>query len=220
MLVEDDERVVFALSDVLLRHGYSVLRARSIAQALNLLDDQVDLVLLDLGLPDGDGFALCTAIREVRDVPIIITTARSDLKSRIHGLHLGADDYIVKPYAVSELLARIYAVARRSRLLADPDAQRPVVSVLGIDIDRHNRVVSRDGTPIPLTRKEYGILEVLAAEPGMVVRRERLLSQVWGIAWDGNDHTLDVHIAAVRSKVGVPDLIETVRGIGYRLAGR
>jgi DNA-binding response OmpR family regulator len=219
LLVEDDDRVAGALQDVLQRHGFSVQRAASFTQAMALLDDTFQVVLLDLGLPDGDGFELCTAIRAVRDVPIIMTTARADLRSRVHGLHLGADDYLVKPYAASELLARIHAVTRRTRNREHPQAATAVVDALGLSIDLGRRVVHRGAVEIALTRKEFGILEALAQQPGIVVRRERLLSQVWGSAWEGDQHTLDVHIAAVRNKCGVASIIETVRGVGYRLGG-
>jgi DNA-binding response OmpR family regulator len=220
LMVEDDDRVAAALRDILTRHGFTVLRAVGAVQAIDLLDDKIQVILLDLGLPDGDGFELCAAIRSVRDVPIIITTARSDLRSRVHGLHMGADDYLVKPYAVSELLARIHAVTRRSRA-AQPRLERAVqvIRVHDLQIDLGRRTVHRGETEVPLTRKEFGILEVLAADPGIVVRRERLLSQVWGTSWVGDQHTLDVHVAAVRSKCADPAVIETVRGVGYRLGG-
>ena len=220
LIVEDDDRVAAALREMLTRHGFTVLRAVNGAQTLDLLDHGVQVVLLDLGLPDGDGFALCASIRAVRDIPIIITTARADLRSRVHGLHVGADDYLVKPYAVSELLARIHAVSRRTKPpVAASTTSTGRVSVHGVTIDLGRRSVERAGTEIALTRKEFGILAVLASEPGMVMRRERLLSQVWGLSWVGDQHTLDVQVAAIRSKCGVPSVIETVRGVGYRLGG-
>jgi DNA-binding response OmpR family regulator len=220
LLVEDDDRVAAALRGVLTRHGFTVLRAVSGAQTLDMVDKDVDVLLLDIGLPDGDGFELCSVIRSVRDVPIIITTARADLRSRIHGLHVGADDYLVKPYAVAELLARIHAVSRRVRPAAVESPQPSgTVNAHGVTIDLDRRSVERAGAEVALTRKEFGILAILASEPGMVMRRERLLSQVWGLSWVGDQHTLDVHVAAIRSKCGVPALIETVRGVGYRLGG-
>jgi DNA-binding response OmpR family regulator len=219
LLIEDDDRVASALHDILQRHGFSVQRASSVTQAMELLDPAIQVILLDLGLPDGDGFELCLAIRAVHDIPIIMTTARADLRSRVHGLHLGADDYLVKPYAVSELLARIHAVTRRTRNAEQPEAANRVVQVCGVSIDLGRRLVLRGADEIALTRKEFGILELLAAEPGIVVRRERLFSQVWGSSWEGDRHTLDVHVAAVRNKCGVAGIIETVRGVGYRLGG-
>jgi DNA-binding response OmpR family regulator len=218
LVVEDDDRVAGALCDLLGRHGFATTRAGGVGQALALLDDAVDIVLLDLALPDGDGFDLCARIRADRDVPILMTTARSELRWRIHGLHLGADDYLVKPYDGRELIARMHAVHRRLKR-ADPPTPTTgqVVQVGGVRIDLGRRKVTVAGTPVALTRKELALLEVLAEQPGLVVRRERLLSRVWRSAYEFDAHTLDVHVAAVRAKTGVRGLIETVRGVGYRL---
>ena len=221
LVVEDDDRVAGALCDLLGRHGFATARAAGVTQALAALDDAVDLVLLDLMLPDGDGFDLCARIRANRDVPIVMTTARSELRWRVHGLHLGADDYLVKPYDARELIARMLAVHRR--VPTDATARRPaadddrVVQVGGVRIDLGRREVTVADRPVALTRKELALLEVLAEHPGLVVRRERLLSRVWRSAHEFDAHTLDVHVAAVRSKTGVRGLIETVRGVGYRL---
>ena len=222
LVVEDDDRVAGALCDLLGRHGFETVRAAGVTHALALLDDAVDIVLLDLMLPDGDGFDLCSRIRAGRDVPILVTTARSELRWRIHGLHLGADDYLVKPYDARELIARMLAVHRR--VAATARAEPPgagdgrVVQAAGVRIDLGRREVSVQGTPVPLTRKELALLEALAEHPGLVVRRERLLSRVWRSAHEFDAHTLDVHVAAVRAKTGVRGLIKTVRGVGYRLA--
>jgi DNA-binding response OmpR family regulator len=218
LVVEDDDRVAGALCDLLGRHGFAIARAAGVTQALALLDDAVDLVLLDLMLPDGDGFDLCARIRANRDVPIVMTTARSELRWRVHGLHLGADDYLVKPYDARELIARMLAVHRRVAARTAV-AERPphVVHVGGVRIDLGRREVTVDDRPVALTRKELALLEALAEHPGLVVRRERLLSRVWRSAHEFDAHTLDVHVAAVRSKTGVRALIETVRGVGYRL---
>jgi DNA-binding response OmpR family regulator len=219
LLVEDDDRVASALCDLLGRHGFDMTRAGGVADALARLDDSVDIVLLDLMLPDGDGFDLCAQIRAARDVPILMTTARSELRWRIHGLDLGADDYLVKPYDARELIARMLAVHRRVRAAADGGRSTPdrVVQVGGVRIDLGRREVTVAGTPVALTRKELALLEALAERPGLVVRREQLLSQVWRSTHEFDRHTLDVHVAAVRAKTGVRNLIETVRGVGYRL---
>jgi DNA-binding response OmpR family regulator len=220
LVVEDDDRVAGALCDLLGRHGFAIARASGVTQALARLDDAVDLVLLDLMLPDGDGFDLCARIRASRDVPIVMTTARSELRWRVHGLHLGADDYLVKPYDAQELIARMLAVHRRvaTHATAPPaTTDGRVIDVGRVRIDLGRREVSVGGTPVALTRKELALLEVLAEHPGLVVRRERLLSRVWRSAHEFDAHTLDVHVAAVRHKTGVKTLIETVRGVGYRL---
>src|SRR3954451_15488517 len=145
LVVEDDDRVAGALCDLLGRHGFAMMRAAGVTQALAQLDDSVDIVLLDLMLPDGDGFDLCARIRGARNVPILMTTARSELRWRIHGLHLGADDYLVKPYDARELIARMLAVHRRMRAQTPPrpsgDEER-VVQVGGVRIDLGRREVT------------------------------------------------------------------------------
>ncbi|MCO5994211.1 response regulator transcription factor [Actinoallomurus rhizosphaericola] len=218
LVVEDDVRVAAALCSVLRRHGFEVDPACTAAEALERLVNEPDVILLDLGLPDSDGFELCGRIRAVRDVPIIMVTARSDVRSRIHGLHLGADDYVVKPYDVGELIARIHVVSRRS---ARHDGARPAEPAAAeliagrIHLDRLRRVVSVDGVPASLTRKEFDLLAVLARRPGVVCPRDQLISEVWHTNWQGNQRTLEVHIASLRAKLKVPGAIQTVRGVGY-----
>lgn len=218
LLVEDDARVAAALRDVLGRHGFAVRVVGTAAAVLPALDDGVDVVVLDVGLPDGDGFEVCSRIRAVRDVPVIMATARGDLPSRVHGLHLGADDYLVKPYDLRELMARIHAVTRRSRPAA-PAAAPPVPGAgpSRLVVDPLARTVTVDGRPVALSRKEFDVLAVLARTPGVVVRREQILSEVWRTRGPGGGRTLEVHVAAVRAKLGLPGAVVTVRGVGYRL---
>jgi DNA-binding response OmpR family regulator len=218
LVVEDDIRVMAALRAVLLQHGIDVACAQTGERALELVADAPDAVLLDLGLPDRDGFKICAQIRRLSDVPIIVVSARSDPRSRVHCLNLGADDFIVKPFNVAELLARVHAVTRRARVPA-PAEPRPASVVLGaLAVDPHSRTVLRDGEPVRLTVKEFDLLALLARRPGVVYRREQMMSEIWGTAWEGAARTLEVHIASLRQKLGVPGIIETVRGIGYRLA--
>jgi DNA-binding response OmpR family regulator len=212
LLVEDDTRVADALAVALRRQGHEVLRAATIAEALAA--PRVDLILLDLGLPDGDGIEVCRALRERGDdVAIIAVTARGDCRDKVAGLRSGADDYLVKPYSLAELGARIEAVMRRAR-----PRRAPVVSFGNVRIDLARHQVTRDGQPIPLTRKEFELLACLVRQPGVVVPRDRLLLEVWRTVWLGAGRTLDVHVATLRAKLEAPDLIETVRGVGYRLA--
>jgi DNA-binding response OmpR family regulator len=228
LLVEDDDHVAAALSAVLTRHGFEVTHARSGEEALRaLLPDQgaapFGVVLLDLGLPDQDGFEVCGRIRKRTTTPVIMVTARADVRSRIHGLNLGADDYVVKPYDTGELLARIHAVSRRTVPVEggpeDPGAGGPAEPLrLGpVLIELPTRRVSVDGVCVPLTRKEFDLLALLAQRPGVVFRREQIISEVWRTSWEGTGRTLEVHIASLRSKLSMPALIETVRGVGYRL---
>ncbi|MGK5629387.1 response regulator transcription factor [Streptomyces sp. URMC 123] len=230
LLVEDDDHVAAALSAVLARHGFAVVHARSGEEALQALlpDDGAPpfgVVLLDLGLPDQDGFEVCGKIRKRTTTPVIMVTARSDVRSRIHGLNLGADDYVVKPYDTGELLARIHAVSRRTPPLAEGGTEEPAGGPRGAEplrlgsvlIELPTRRVSVDGAAVPLTRKEFDLLALLAQRPGVVFRREQIISEVWRTSWEGTGRTLEVHIASLRAKLRMPALIETVRGVGYRL---
>ncbi|MDT0347309.1 response regulator transcription factor [Streptomyces litchfieldiae] len=221
LLVEDDEHVAAALVAVLGKHGFDVVRARGGEEAITLLHDRAfGVVLLDLGLPDVDGFEVCGRIRRISSVPVIMVTARADVRSRIHGLNLGADDYIVKPYDTGELLARIHAVSRRTGPEEAGDAEEPegVLALGPITVELATRQVSVDGHRIALTRKEFDLLALLAQRPGVVFRREQIISDVWRTSWEGTGRTLEVHIASLRAKLRRPELVETVRGVGYRLA--
>ncbi|MCK2140560.1 MULTISPECIES: response regulator transcription factor [Streptomyces] len=224
LLVEDDNHVAGALSAILSRHGFQVTHARSGEEALKALlpagGPPFGVVLLDLGLPDQDGYEVCGKIRARTSVPVIMVTARADVRSRIHGLNLGADDYVVKPYDTGELLARIHAVARRNQP-GDPEgtaAPAPGTLVIGaVQVDLPTRRVSVDGEVVALTRKEFDLLALLVQRPGVVFRREQIISEVWRTSWEGTGRTLEVHVASLRSKLRRPALIETVRGVGYRL---
>ena len=215
LLVEDDVRVAGALEAALRRRGYELLRAGTAAEALAA--PPVDLVLLDLGLPDGDGLDVCRELRRRGDVAIIAVTARAEERDRIAGLRTGADDYVVKPFGIAELQARIDAVMRRA--VRSTTRRLPVqVGPVMVDLDAHR--VSVSGDEVPLTRKEYDLLAALARRVGSVVTREELLADVWRTTWAGNLHTVEVHVASLRAKLGCPRLIQTVRGVGYRLSAR
>jgi DNA-binding response OmpR family regulator len=218
LVVEDDEHVATALVSVLGRQGYDVVRAATGEQALQEVDSATDAVLLDLGLPDIDGFEVCQRIRQRSDVPLIMVTARSDLESRVRGLRMGADDYVTKPYDLREVLARIEAVLRRGAPSnASPESGR--VTVAGLRVDLATReVTGPEDAAIALTRKEFDLLALLVRQGGVVVPRERILFEVWGSDWKGLGRTLEVHVASLRSKLGDHDVVRTVRGVGYRLA--
>ena len=173
-----------------------------------------DLVLLDLGLPDLDGKEICRQIRASSNVPILVITARGDEIDRVVLLELGADDYLVKPFGFRELVARIGAVTRRTALAAP--SQNTVQQIGRLTIDRAARRVELDGDEVELTPKEFDLLGFLAERPGAVRTREDIVEQVWDEHWFGPTKTLDVHIAALRRKLG-PDWITTFRGVGYRL---
>ncbi|WP_306328515.1 response regulator transcription factor [Streptomyces venezuelae] len=227
LLVEDDDHVAAALSAILARHGFTVTHARNGEEALQAVlptaqgeRPSYGVILLDLGLPDQDGYQVCGRIRKLTTTPVIMVTARGDVRSRIHGLNLGADDYVVKPYDPGELLARIHAVSRRNAGTEDTAATATDGTQLrlgSVTIELPTRRVSVDGESVPLTRKEFDLLALLAQRPGVVFRREQIISEVWHTSWEGTGRTLEVHVASLRSKLRMPALIETVRGVGYRL---
>ncbi|GAA1459212.1 response regulator transcription factor [Nocardiopsis exhalans] len=213
LLVEDDVRLADALAGALEAHGYEVDQARTAGGALAA--PSADIVLLDLGLPDMDGIELCQRIRERQDfgdTAIIMVTARRQQRERILGLRSGADDYVVKPLVIEELCARMEAVLRRTTRRVDT-----VLRTGPIEADLATRSVLCEGRPVELTRKEFDLLVVLLREAGAVVSREDLLLKVWQTTWPGTLRTLEVHIGTLRSKLGLPRLIQTVRGVGYRL---
>lgn len=222
LIVEDDHSVVGALSAVLLHHGYQVRVARTAREAVERMSAETDVVLLDLGLPDRDGLQVCKRLREMGDAAIIIVTARDDLRSRVHGLDLGADDYIVKPYASSELLARINAVVRRRDRPAERPSEPPApaddeITVGQLRIDFARRTVEVAGRPVELTRREFDIVRLLARYPSVVVRYEQIISELWETSSSTVMRTLQVHVGAIRSKFAPVDVIDTVREVGYRL---
>lgn len=220
LIVEDDLRMSSALEAFLTQAGYDTEAVADGAGALAALDQEIAAVLLDLGLPDIDGIDLCRRMRARSTVPIIIATARSQIEDRIRGLHAGADDFVVKPYDVRELLARIEAVARRARtqIVAGAEQQQGL-TVDGVYIDFMNRLVLVDGAAVELTPKEFDIIAVLARFPGVIVPRDRIIREVWGSDWGGFSRSLEVHVGSVRRKLDRPSLIATVRGVGYRLTG-
>jgi DNA-binding response OmpR family regulator len=213
LVVEDDPSISVPLAEGLGREGFEVELAATGAAALSA--PPVDLVLLDLGLPDLEGSVVCQRLRAVSSVPIIVVTARGEEIDRVILLELGADDYVVKPFGIRELVARIRAVLRRtSGAVAAPVAVEVVVGPLRID--QRARSVQFEGSPIALTPKEYDLLLYLALEPGAVRGREQMIREVWDEHWWGSTKTLDVHVASLRKKLR-PELIETVRSVGYRI---
>jgi len=213
LIVEDDPAIASSLQEGLERLGHAVAHTPSGVAAVDEAMS-VDLVLLDLGLPDLDGKDVCREVRKRSSVPIIVLTARGDEIDRVLLLELGADDYLVKPFGFRELVARIGAVTRRT---AQPPPS-PVTQQIGLlRIDRDAHRVAVDGVEVELTPKEYELIAMLAERPGAVRTREDIIDQVWDTNWFGPTKTLDVHISALRRKLGHSDWISTIRGVGYRL---
>ncbi|SDD10098.1 response regulator transcription factor [Actinokineospora iranica] len=214
LLVEDDDGVAGAVSEVLGAHGHPVERVTRGADAL-IRHRDADLVLLDLGLPDIDGLDVLRRLRKLAQTPVVVLTARGDERTVVRGLRLGADDYLVKPVRMIELLARIEAVTRRA--VASAGGRPGVVEVEDVSIDLGARRVAVAGTAIELTTKEFDIMAVLARHPGAAVSRQQLLDEVWGDAYLAVSRSLDVHLAQLRAKLGRPGLLHTIRGFGFRL---
>jgi DNA-binding response OmpR family regulator len=215
LIVEDEDAIAAPLVEGLGREGYDVDRVATGQAALDAAD--ADVILLDLRLPDMDGYDVCRAIRARSDVPIIMVTARGEESDRVIGLELGADDYVVKPFGVRELIARIRAVTRRASGVGRAGADIEPLRSGSLEVDVRARRVSVDGREIALTAKEFELLAVLATDPGAVVTRKQLLEEVWETSWYGSTKTIDVHVASLRRKLGDAGLVETVRGVGFRL---
>lgn len=217
LVVEDDPAIAGPVVRGLERAGF---QPRHVATGRDALDaPEPDLVVLDLGLPDLDGMDLVRTFRARSAVPIIIVTARGDEFDRVVGLELGADDYVVKPFGMRELVARIRAVLRRAGQGTNPHGDDPAdrSQVGPLEVDRRTRRVHLDGEEVHLTPKEFDLLALLAEDPGAVFRRSDILEEVWDRNWYGPTKTIDVHVAALRRKLGDPAWVETVRGIGFRL---
>ena len=213
LLVEDEEDIASLVRAYLENDGFRVIwAARGAEGVLALEQHEIRLAILDLQLPDADGLDLCRLIRQTSRLPIVIVTARDEEVDRITGLELGADDYVTKPFSPRELVARVRAVLRR----ADPEELEGEMTIGDVVVQPSGRTVSVGGSPVELTGMEFDLLAFLAAHPGIVMSRERLLERVWGLAFPGGTRTVDVHVAQLRKKLDRPDLIRTVRGSGYK----
>ena len=219
LLIEDEDAISEPLAAALAREGFDTLVAGTAARGLELFAARTpDLVLLDVMLPDGDGRDLLRRIRETSRTPVVILTARGEEMDRVLGLELGADDYVTKPFSAAELAARIRAVLRRSAEAAAPTEAVLEAGDVRVDLDTH--VATRAGEPLELTVKEFELLRVLLEHAGKVVKRDNLVHEVWDPAWFGSTKTLEVHVSALRKKLGddpaAPRYIHTVRGVGFR----
>jgi DNA-binding response OmpR family regulator len=214
VLVVDDEPGILDFVEMgLTQDRIHVVRAASAAAGLELARSQrPDLVIIDVGLPDGDGFDLLSRIRADSDVPVIMLTARGTVEDRVRGLDLGADDYVAKPFHFAELLARVRAHLRRRASGLDTTS---VLQVADLTIDRRGRQVIRGDHAVELTAREFELLELLAREAGHVLSKDSILERLWGYAFD--DNLVEVYVGYLRRKLGEPALIHTIRGSGYVL---
>lgn len=224
LVVEDDEIIAEGLAISLEQEGYQVLKANTQAKALELLesDAEIDISLLDINLPDGDGYTVCRQIRKKSRMPIIFLTACDDEIHTVLALEQGADDYISKPFRIRELLARMKAILRRSGTYTDTqEKDKSIISVGDAKVNIHTAKVYREDEEIVLTAMEYKLLLIFIQHRGENISRQQILSQIWDDAGDFvNDNTLSVYIKRLRKKLGDSEdsqLIQTVRGIGYRM---
>ncbi|MCA0352145.1 MAG: response regulator transcription factor [Chloroflexi bacterium] len=220
LLVEDEALLADTLRYNLEREGYTVLSASDGVTGLDLARaEQPDLLILDVMLPKLDGFSVCRILRRETNIPIMMLTARQDEVDRIAGLELGADDYVIKPFSLGELLARVRAILRRTDR-QPTGIERELLTAANLKVDTGSRRVFRDNNEITLAQKEFDLLVCLMRNRGMALSRDLLLERVWGYDFPGDSRTVDVHVRWLREKVEVdpsnPIYIQTVRGIGYR----
>ena len=219
LLVDDEDAVQKLLTYPLEHEGFRVVQARDGEEALRRFEnEQVDLVVLDLMLPKVDGLEVCRRLRATSSVPIIMLTARDDELDKVVGLELGADDYITKPFSIREFRSRVRALLRRASLGAH-DGGRDQIVVEGLTLDLAKRTTVFNQRPIELTFVEFELLRSLAMKPGRVFSRQALLQSLWGDYAYREPRTIDVHVRHLREKLDDMELIQTVRGVGYRLRG-
>ena len=218
LVVEDDRNICDLIHMYLVKEGFDVRIAGDGGKAIEEFQKQVpDLILLDIMLPVMDGWSVCAKIRETSKVPIIMLTAKGEVFDRIQGLEMGADDYVVKPFSPKELMMRVSAILKRS---GGGEAQRDVVTYGGLTVDFTGRLVYIDGKRVDMTPKEYDLFFYLVKNKGIALTREKLINEVWGYDFYGDDRTLDTHIKLLRKSLGeYSGTITTLRGVGYRFEG-
>ncbi len=222
LLIDDDEKIISMLRRGLAFEGYDVSTAANGAEGLNMiLNSEPDLVVLDIMMPKVDGFEVCRRLREGGSkVPILMLTAKDEIEHRVKGLDLGADDYLVKPFALEELLARVRALLRRKPGLNE--AGEPKLSYEDIILDMDGREVLRGGVRLELTAKEFELLNLFMQNPKRVLSRDLIMDKIWGYDYSGESNVLEVYIAMLRQKMeehGGKRIIQTIRGAGYILRG-
>lgn len=219
IIVEDNEIILNGLALSLRQEGYNIIKTSSEKEVLSKIDDTISLVLLDITLPDSDGFEICKKIRKIRDIPIIFLTAKDEEKDVIQGLELGADDYITKPFGLRELKLRIKTILRRYK---QGKEKENIIKIKDVTINIDKAIVYKNDKELELTALEYKILLMLFNNNSQIITREQILDKIWDIAGNFvNDNTLTVYIKRIREKVEDdptnPKIIKTVRGIGYRV---
>ncbi|WP_419879529.1 response regulator transcription factor [Brevibacillus centrosporus] len=224
LVVDDEWNMRNLLRIYLAKNGFEVIEAKNGNEAVALSDRQVfDIIILDIMMPDLNGWEVCMKIREKKETPIIMLTARNETKDKVKGLQIGADDYLVKPFEPEELLARVFALLRRASIM-ESTSEKKLISHYDLSIEPEGRQVLVQGKPVEFTPKEYDLLLLLAEHPGRVYDRDVLLEQIWGRDFLGDIRTVDTHIKNIREKVRRAGLtfkpIQTVWGVGYKFQGK
>ena len=210
LITEDDRKIAKSLKLLLESEGYKVTLCKSCQETYEKSAEKYDLMIIDITLPDGDGFELFEQLRNITDTPCIFLTARDDEDSIVNGFQLGGDDYITKPFSARELLARVGRFKRKNQ-------SDSLLKVGAISLDYKSHIVTQNGQPVELTALEYKLLLMLMRNSGSIVSRESILEKIWDMAGNYvNDNTLTVYIGKLRSKLGT-DSIKTVKGIGYKM---
>ena len=218
LLIEDNNTIVMGLKYLLEKEGFLFKAARKVEESLNILEkEEFDLILLDINLPDGDGFNICKNIKNKKDIPIIFLTARDDEKDIVKGFDIGADDYITKPFRNRELISRINNILRRFEKTIKSEKEN-IIKIDEIEINTDSAKVTKNGQEIVLTSLEYKILVLLFSNPNVLISRQQILDRIWDVAGNFvNDNTLTVYIKRIREKIDDKEgkIIKTVRGLGY-----
>ena len=216
LVVDDESRIRDLIRKYAVFEGYEVEEAADGMAAVAMCrTHQYDLIIMDVMMPELDGFSACREIRKTSQVPVIMLSARGEEYDRIHGFELGVDDYVVKPFSPRELMMRVGAILKRSGTAAEP--VKDVVTIGGLTVDFTARMVTLNGEPLDLSPKEYDLLFYMVRNRGIALTREKLISEVWGYDFFGDDRTLDTHIKLLRRRLGdMADHITTLRGVGYR----
>lgn len=217
MIVDDEPDIITLISRYAKREGYEVMTAEDGRQAIEICQkENFDLIVMDIMMPDTDGFTACKKIKECKDIPVIMLSARGTEFDKLFGFEVGVDDYVTKPFSPLELMARIKAVMSRHKTYA-PENESGIVNVGGMEIDTFGLTVTVDGVKNELTAKEFALLMLFVNNRGTVLSRDKILTEVWGYDSFGVDRTVDWQVKLLRSKLGsCRDCIKTVRGVGYK----
>lgn len=221
LVVDDESNMRNLLRLYLAQSGFEVTEARNGNEALTLISQPIDLIILDVMMPDLDGWEVCSKIRETQQTPILMLTARTETKDKVHGLNIGADDYLTKPFEQDELIARVNALLRRFHLFETTQSKKMILKEISIDPEA--RQIYIQDQPVNFTPKEFDLLYFLVTRPQQVFTREALLDHIWGDEYVGGDRTVDTHVKAIRVKAQKAGLsynpIRTIWGVGYQFQG-